>query len=128
MLFVAILLSRSSPKMAKQKLQETCFHRLLLMEVFTSERFLLTPELECVCAGLCRAWHKAPSQWGSSCSAFPLQSVQGLFLAVFMGTPKAWYSCFMQSVHPLKYRKKREREVIFYCCSENVMYGQHAAF
>lgn len=82
-----------------------------------SGRFLLTPE------------HHTKRRVSGAAVAqrYPWQSVQGAFLALFMGTPKALYSCFTQPAHPLKYRKRREREVILYCCSENVIYSQHAA-
>lgn len=93
-----------------------------------SGRFLLAAELKCVSAGPRTAWHKARVSGTAVVQRYPLHSGQGAFLAIFMGTLKALYSCFTQSVHPLKYRKRREREVILYCCSENGIYWKHAAF
>lgn len=59
-----------------------------------------------------QAWHKAGVSGAAVVQHYPLQSVQGAFLAVFMGTLKALHSCFLQPVHPLKYRWRREREVV----------------
>lgn len=50
-----------------------------------SERFLLTPGLKCVCAGMAQS----RSQWGSSCSALPSAECAGGFPGSFHGNTQS---------------------------------------